>query len=101
MSSRSPSQTLQLNLSAVDCDALGAMPEITLSIGGKEFVLTPEQYVLRVGAMGQEQCISGFLGMDIPEPLGPLWILGDVFLGPYHTVFDYGSERVGFADAAQ
>ncbi|KAK2080218.1 hypothetical protein QBZ16_000071 [Prototheca wickerhamii] len=85
----------------VDCDALGAMPEITLSIGGKEFVLTPEQYVLRVGAMGQEQCISGFLGMDIPEPLGPLWILGDVFLGPYHTVFDYGNERVGFADAAQ
>lgn len=82
----------------VDCAKLPTMPDVQFSFGGNTFTLTPEQYVLKITSMQQEECISGFLGFDVP--IGPLWILGDVFIGAYHTVFDYGNSRIGFAEAA-
>jgi hypothetical protein len=32
----------------VECDKMPRMPVMTLSIGGRDFALTPEQYVLKV-----------------------------------------------------
>nr|BAD95255.1 putative aspartic protease [Arabidopsis thaliana] len=92
-----PTQNQQ---SAVDCGRVSSMPIVTFSIGGRSFDLTPQDYIFKIGEGVESQCTSGFTAMDIAPPRGPLWILGDIFMGPYHTVFDYGKGRVGFAKAA-
>jgi len=47
--------------------------------------------------MALELCISGFTGLDMKK--GPKWILGDLFISQYYTVFDQGKDRIGFATA--
>lgn len=86
--------------SVVDCDSLLTLPNISFTIGDKTWELNPEQYILKTGEGSALMCISGFTAFDVPPPRGPLWILGDVFIGAYHTVFDYGNLRLGFAKAA-
>ncbi|KAL2937731.1 Aspartic proteinase [Bienertia sinuspersici] len=86
--------------SFVDCNKIGEMPPISFTIGGKAFPLMPEQYIIKVKEGCSTVCFNGFVAVDVPPPQGPLWILGNIFLGAYHTVFDFGNLKVGFAKAA-
>ncbi|CAG2101757.1 unnamed protein product, partial [Medioppia subpectinata] len=84
---------------AVNCSSIKTLPTITVIIAGKLFPIKASQYVYtQIGPNGGTQCLSGFQGMNYTGTgLAELWIMGDVFIGPYYTEFDYGRKRLGFA----
>nr|XP_040134933.1 napsin-A [Ictidomys tridecemlineatus] len=87
----------------IQCSKIPSLPAVSFLLGGVWFNLTAQDYVIQIAQGGIRLCMSGFQGLDMPPPAGPLWILGDVFLGTYVSVFDRGhvngSARVGLARA--
>ncbi|NWJ05614.1 CATE protein, partial [Crypturellus undulatus] len=83
----------------VDCSTLSEMPDVTYVINGVAYSLSAQAYLLMESSENVAVCISGFQGLDIAPPAGPLWILGDVFIRQFYSVFDRGNNRVGFAPA--
>jgi cathepsin D len=80
----------------IDCNKIPQLPILSVTMGGRAFNLTGADYVVNAG---QGVCLFGMLGIDIPAPRGPLWIMGDIFLRKYYVAFDWGQERVGIAIA--
>jgi len=80
----------------VECSRVPSLPDLTFWFGGQPFPLKGSDYILNV----QGTCMSAFTGMDINLPWGSLWIIGDVFLRRYFTVYDLGRNAVGFAESA-
>ncbi|TRX90619.1 hypothetical protein FHL15_008394 [Xylaria flabelliformis] len=80
---------------SVDCAARDSLPDVTFKLSGYNFSISPYDYILEVSG----SCISTFMGMDFPEPVGPLAILGDAFLRKWYSIYDLGKGTVGLAKA--
>jgi saccharopepsin len=79
----------------VECEKRDSLPDLTFTLSGHNFTIGPYDYIMEV----QGSCISTFMGMDFPEPVGPLAILGDAFLRKWYSVYDLGNNAVGLAKA--
>ncbi|XP_027763796.1 gastricsin-like [Empidonax traillii] len=78
----------------VDCSSVPDMPTLYFAISGVWLSLPPTVYVLENDGI----CTVGVESTYVPSDSGqPLWILGNLFLRQYYSIFDMANNRVGFA----
>jgi len=100
-----------------DCSNLHALPTLHFNMGGKDFELPPQAYVMRITGATMEannvwdilffkpkvrklnMCMPAFMQMDMMSEHGPIWILGMPFFRYYHTSFDRRDQKMHFATA--
>ncbi|XP_042740013.1 embryonic pepsinogen [Lagopus leucura] len=76
---------------SVNCSHVLAMPDVVFVIGGIQYPVPALAYTEQ---NDQGTCMSSFQNSS-----ADLWILGDVFIRVYYSIFDRANNRVGLAKA--
>jgi len=71
------------------------LPDISFTIGNQDFPVT-QTMNLGEDFLGSDRCIGGLRKSSDT----PFWILGNIFMTNYYTVFDFENAQVGFATLA-
>ncbi|CAH8556278.1 hypothetical protein MS3_00005502 [Schistosoma haematobium] len=77
----------------LDCKRIDMLPPVEFIFRKKKYILEPQDYVIKEDFWFKTVCSSPF---DIDDSLPPnFWVLGDVFMRRFYTVFDFGQKRIG------
>mmetsp|Transcript_17124 Transcript_17124/g.43550 ORF Transcript_17124/g.43550 Transcript_17124/m.43550 type:complete len:414 (+) Transcript_17124:130-1371(+) len=78
-----------------DCSNLGELQNLAFKINGYVMSLEPQDYVLQ----DSTGCHAQLMELRMPKPKGPAFLLGQIFLRKFYTVFDRDSLKIGMAVA--
>merc|ERR1719409_1971509 len=85
----------------VECDKVKSMPSIAFKLAGKDFEVEAEHLFLPIGEDGgKSYCMFGIQAdPGLEDASHSYWLLGDVFLGKFYSVWDVANQKIGFATA--
>nr|APC92574.1 midgut cathepsin D-like protein CatD3 [Dysdercus peruvianus] len=85
------------NMATVDCREIEKLPSVTFSINGNKYSIKGKDYVIKkTKFLFWSECVVGIVGMPLYS-FQP-WILGDLFLQNYYTIFDIENYQIAFND---